>query len=81
MTLWMNLVSHRLSKIWKRNTVSYSDANAFDEIQMLIDWNFLARDMVDLEQLIHVQNDLLDKLRGECKMLTEKLDDTSKQYR
>ncbi|CAG7785107.1 unnamed protein product, partial [Allacma fusca] len=40
-----------------------------------------SRDMSDLETLIQAQNGLLDNLRGECKMLTGKLEDTSKQYR
>lgn len=37
--------------------------------------------MTELEQLIQVQNSLLDKLRGECKTLTDKLDDTHRQYK
>jgi hypothetical protein len=37
--------------------------------------------MTDLEQLIQQQNGLLDKLRGECKTLTDKLEDTSRQYK
>lgn len=37
--------------------------------------------MTELEQLIQVQNSLLDKLRGECKVLTEKLEDTHRQYK
>lgn len=37
--------------------------------------------MTDLESLIQVQNNLLDKLRGECKVLTDKLEDTHRQYK
>jgi uncharacterized coiled-coil protein SlyX len=37
--------------------------------------------MQDLEQLIQQQNGLLDKLRGECRTLTDKLEETSKQYK
>ncbi|ODM99517.1 Serologically defined colon cancer antigen 8 [Orchesella cincta] len=40
-----------------------------------------SRDMTELEQLIQVQNNLLDKLRGECKVLTEKLEDTHRNYK
>lgn len=41
----------------------------------------LDQDMQDLEQLIQQQNGLLDKLRGECRTLTDKLEETSKQYK
>ena len=49
------------------------------DVNSLIQIN--ARDMTDLEQLIQVQNSLLDKLRNECKMLTEKLEESSRQYK
>lgn len=39
----------------------------------------LVNDITELEQLIHVQNDLLDKLRNECKALTEKLEESTQK--
>ncbi|XP_021963842.2 serologically defined colon cancer antigen 8 homolog isoform X3 [Folsomia candida] len=56
-----------------------ADADVVTIIQNMEDKH--NRDMQDLEQLIQQQNGLLDKLRGECKTLTDKLEETGRQYK
>lgn len=61
--------------------ISHFSVFAFNIYYMDFGIIFAGRDMTELEQLIQVQNSLLDKLRGECKTLTDKLDDTHRQYK
>ncbi|CAL8110718.1 unnamed protein product [Orchesella dallaii] len=58
---------------------SMQDKNVMGLIQDMEEKH--SRDMTELEQLLQVQNNLLDKLRGECKVLTDKLEDTHRNYK
>ncbi|CAG7728231.1 unnamed protein product [Allacma fusca] len=55
---------------------AFDDSNTLSTIHNLEEKHVL--EMSELEKLIEEQNTLLDKLRNECKMLTGKLDETSK---
>lgn len=40
-----------------------------------------AATVAELEDMIHSQNQLMDKLSGECQVLTQKLEDATSRYK
>jgi DUF1680 family protein len=40
-----------------------------------------AKTVAELESMIQSQNSLMEKLTGECRLLTDKLDDTNRRHK
>lgn len=71
-----------------KNNLSEFDKNINRLNEMLETVNFTsenfgsaAQTVAELESMIHSQNSLMEKLTGECRLLTDKLDDANRRHK